>query len=195
MTKFFCALSVAMLCGLVAGTASAATIINETELVGPGNIPCTWTCPTEGAEGFVYIQHGYTRSKSLLDDWASHMADGNWDTARATGKLVVLSCDHGVGDGDKTWAGKVATQFCGTAPWGLTIPLTCNGGVLPGGGKFVIGGHSAGGLWAGYVAKFMHEMKCTTLKGVVFGDAADRSGPSVMASIVAELDKEPVTPI
>jgi hypothetical protein len=109
--------------------------------------------------------------------------------------MVVLACDHGVADGDKTWAGKVATQFCGAAPWGLTIPATCNGGVLPGSGKFVLAGHSAGGLWAGYVAKEMHIKKCSTLKGVVFADSADRNGSANMTANVAELDKEPVTPI
>jgi hypothetical protein len=195
MSKLFAALFVTTVSCLMAGAASAYTKITENETVGGENISCTWSCPSAGAVGFVYLQHGYTRSKSHMDDWAGHMADGNWDTARATDKLVVLSCDHSMIDGDKTWAGKVATQFCGSAPWGLTIPATCNGGVLPGGGKIVLAGHSAGGLWAGYVGKAMHEKKCTTLKGLVLGDPADRNGPAAMTTIVTELDKEPVIPI
>jgi hypothetical protein len=83
MKKVFCTLSVATLCCLWVSTASAATVVTENETMGGESISCTWTCPSSGAVGFVYAQHGYTRAKSRLDDWAGHMADGNWDPNRA----------------------------------------------------------------------------------------------------------------
>ncbi|MDX1694341.1 MAG: PKD domain-containing protein [Ketobacteraceae bacterium] len=161
----FCAIT----CLLILSNAYAGEKINQTIDLG-GNRSVTWYVPDTTPVGWVFLQHGFQRNKSHLDDIATHFMDNG---------LMVLTTNSNVTGGNKSLAHSVADDLVDNPP---TPP-----GDYPLPARMVLSGHSAGGLFVTNMAARLLQRGATDLAGLVLYDPVDANNDMQgnMAAVVA----------
>lgn len=153
---------------LLSPMATAGEKVNQTIDLG-GSRAVTWYLPDVAPTGWVYLQHGFQRNKSHLDDIATHYMNNG---------LMVLTANSSVTGGNASLARSIADDLIDappTPPSGYTLPA-----------RLVLSGHSAGGLFVTNMGARLVERGYSNLEGMVLFDPVDAGndmGPN-MQSVV-----------
>ncbi|MCU0664027.1 MAG: hypothetical protein MUC50_17075, partial [Myxococcota bacterium] len=104
MKRIIFTATLAAACFLFASAVNAGTKVNGTLNLGSSK-NVTWYLPSGTPNAWVYLQHGYSRSRSNLDDLATDMMNAG---------LMVLTVDNGVTNGGSSDATKAANAIVDT---------------------------------------------------------------------------------
>ena len=129
--------------------------VNETIDLA-GNRAATWYVPDNNPQGWMLLQHGFQRNKGHLDDIATYLMDND---------ILVLTINSSVTGGNQSLAVDIANELIDNPP----VPP--NGIALP--DKFVIAGHSAGGLFVSHMGGRLVERDPAVLNGAILFDPVD----------------------
>jgi hypothetical protein len=163
-------LLIPFVCVFLTPTTQAGQKVNQSIDLG-GNRQVTWYLPDSTPGGWVFLQHGFSRDKSNMDDLATHLMDNG---------LMVLTANCSVSNGNPNLAQDVGDDLVDNPP---TPP---NGFVLP--SKLVLAGHSAGGLFVAFLGGHLTERNYTELVGMILLDPVDKNNgmnPNMQAMINA----------
>ncbi len=151
-------------------------IVTSTLQVGARTYPVEWHLPSVDAVGLAQSQHGFSRQcRNLRDTHKAMMRKG----------MMVLCLDADMSGGNPKLANALANTLVAgvTAPGGQEVP-----------GPIVVGGHSAGGMFASYLGAKLRELAPLRLAGAVLFDpvSADDAAYQANLSAISAQGRRPV---
>lgn len=142
-------------------------IVTSTLQVGTRKYPAEWHLPSGAAIGLAASQHGFSRQcRNLRDTHKAMMQKG----------VMVLCLDADMSGGNP----KLATALAQALVAGVSPP---GGGTAP--EIIVVGGHSAGGMFASALGAKLHQLQPQRLAGAVLFDPVSANEADYQANLRA----------